>query len=144
MTEREAVNRPSWYERIGADEGVKALADRFYAVMDSEPRYQSLRAIHPANLSRSIERFYAFLSGFLGGPPIYWQKYGHPRLRMRHGSFPIDRPMARQWVSCMQDALDHSHLDESERLELLVRFAEVADFMRNQADPVDEPDRSDP
>ena len=135
MNETETPSADSWYAQLGGDACVRSLAEGFYRQMDEARTYGALRAIHPEDLSDSVERFYAFLSGFLGGPSLYWQRYGHPRLRMRHGRFPIDRPMARQWVACMSDALSQTRLSEDQQMRLLLRFAEVADFMRNRPDP---------
>ena len=123
------------YESIGGDAGVKALVDRFYHHMDTLPEAADIRAMHPKNLQSSIEKLYEFLSGWLGGPPLYMQKRGHPRLRMRHLPFAIDRTAATQWVLCMEMALAETQLNNLQRDFLLQRFAQVADFMRNQNEP---------
>ncbi len=73
-----------------------------------------------------------FLSGWSGGPQLYVQRFGHPRLRMRHFPFPIGTAERDQWLWCMNRALDESQLDPRAVEFLKTRFAEVADFMRNQ------------
>ena len=73
-----------------------------------------------------------FLSGWSGGPPLYVQRLGHPRLRMRHFPFAIGTAERDQWLWCMNKALDESQLDPRAVEFLKTRFAEVADFMRNQ------------
>lgn len=124
----------SLYERIGGEDGVRQLVERFYGHMDTNPDVAQIRAMHPANLQSSIDKLFEFLSGWLGGPQLYVQKRGHPRLRMRHAPFPINSAAAGQWMVCMEYALAESALDPLGRQSLVQRFTQVADFMRNQPD----------
>lgn len=75
-----------------------------------------------------------FLSGWSGGPQLYTEKFGHPRLRMRHMPFAIGSVERDQWLWCMNKALDEGGYDPRVVEFLKTRFAEVADFMRNQLD----------
>ena len=75
-----------------------------------------------------------FLSGWSGGPQLYIEKFGHPRLRMRHMPFAIGAVERDQWLWCMNKAVDESGLDPRVVELLKSRFGEVADFMRNQAE----------
>lgn len=75
-----------------------------------------------------------FLSGWSGGPQLYVERFGHPRLRMRHMPFQIGTIERDQWVWCMNKALEESQLDLRVVEYLKIRFAEVADAMRNQAE----------
>ncbi|MCO4762521.1 MAG: group II truncated hemoglobin [Myxococcales bacterium] len=125
---------PTPYDQIGGDDGVRALVDRFYGHMDTLPAAKEVRAMHPKNLDSSIEKLYEFLSGWLGGPQLYMQKRGHPRLRRRHMPFSINTEGARQWMMCMERALADADLSEPTRAMLLQRFEQVANFMRNQPD----------
>ena len=72
------------YEAIGGDAAVRALTHRFYVLMDTLPEAARCRAVHPQDLSGSEEKLYEYLTGWLGGPPLYTQKRGHPMLRRRH------------------------------------------------------------
>jgi hemoglobin len=72
-----------------------------------------------------------FLCGWLGGPPLYVEKYGHPRLRARHLPFPIGVGERDQWLACMTRALSEAEMDDSVRRQLLGAFARTADHMRN-------------
>jgi hemoglobin len=123
----------TFYEAVGGDAGVRALVDRFYDLMDSEPAFAGLRRLHPADLANSRERLYLFLSGWLGGPPLYIERHGHPRLRARHLPFPIGERERDQWLRCMGLALAEVGMPDFVREQLLARFAPVADFMRNQS-----------
>lgn len=127
--------KPQPYEILGGEAGVKRLVDLFYDAMESLPEAQEIRAMHD-DMPRAREKLYLFLSGWLGGPPLYWQKHGHPRLRMRHMPFAIDEKAAAQWMFCMAYALDAfqetNPLDETFVRNLLAAFAHTAQHMRNQ------------
>ncbi|HSJ87649.1 MAG TPA: group II truncated hemoglobin [Anaerolineales bacterium] len=122
----------SLYEMLGGEKGLRALVDRFYDIMDSSPQAERIRSFHAKSLKRSREKLFMFLSGWSGGPQLYVEKFGHPRLRMRHFPFSIGTVERDQWLWCMSKALDESHLDPRVLEFLKVRFGEVADFMRNQ------------
>ncbi|HRP63122.1 MAG TPA: group II truncated hemoglobin [Phycisphaerales bacterium] len=120
------------YTAIGGDAAVRALVDTFYDYMDREPAFATIRALHPPDLATSREKLYEFLSGWLGGPQLYIEKYGHPRLRGRHMPFPIGETERDQWLACMKLALDERNITGDIRTFLDSRFAHVADFMRNR------------
>jgi hemoglobin len=122
----------SLYELLGGEKGLRSLVDRFYDIMDSSPEAARIRSFHANSLKQSREKLFMFLSGWSGGPQLYVQKYGHPRLRMRHMPFAIGSVERDQWLWCMNKALEESHLDPRAVEFLKTRFAEVADFMRNQ------------
>jgi hemoglobin len=128
-------NARSPYEQIGGAAGVRTLVDRFYDLMDSLPEVGRIRALHAASLRGSREKLYLFLSGWLGGPGLYQQKYGQPMLRRRHLPFPIGREERDQWLLCMNRALEETVTDEGLRKHLGRAFFQVADHMRNQVEP---------
>lgn len=120
------------YERIGGEAAVRRLVDQFYDLMDEDPDYYGVRKLHPADLSSSREKLFMFLSGWLGGPQLFVEKFGHPMLRRRHMPFAIDTNERDQWMSCMNRAMEEIGLDEKLRAELGQAFWKTADFMRNQ------------
>ena len=122
------------YEAIGGDAGVRALVDQFYAHMDTLPSASAIRAMHPKDIQPSKDKLYEFLSGWLGGPPLYVEKRGHPRLRRRHMPFPINQDAADQWMACMKLALDETELNDMRREFLMQRFTQTANFMCNVGD----------
>ena len=122
----------SIYEMLGGEAGLKSLVDRFYDIMDSAPDAKGLRALHARSLKRSREKLFMFLSGWSGGPPLYTDAFGHPRLRQRHMPFSIGAKERDQWLWCMNKALDEGHFDPRVVEYLKTRFSEVADFMRNR------------
>jgi hemoglobin len=124
----------SLYERLGGETGLRSLVDRFYDLMDSSPEAVKIRSLHGKSLKPSREKLFMFLSGWSGGPQLYVERFGHPRLRMRHLPFPIGSVERDQWLWCMNKALDESQLDPRVVEYLKARFAEVADAMRNLAE----------
>jgi hemoglobin len=119
------------FELLGGEAGIRALVDRFYALMDSLPEAATIRAMHPADLTASRDKLLWFLVGRFGGPPMYEQRFGHPRLRMRHAPFAVDSAAAEAWMRCMDGALAEQVPDEAIRAELSSFFRQVAMFMRN-------------
>ena len=79
----------SHFDRIGGEATVRRLVKRFYELMDQLDEAKEIRRLHAKDLEDATDKLYMFLSGWLGGPPLYIEKYGHPRLRQRHISFPI-------------------------------------------------------
>jgi hemoglobin len=124
----------SLYEMLGGETGLRSLVNRFYDVMDASPEAARIRSFHAKSLNQSREKLFMFLSGWSGGPQLYIERFGHPRLRMRHFPFSIGSVERDQWLWCMNKALDESQLDPRVVEYLKIRFAEVADAMRNQVE----------
>ena len=77
------------YEKLGGEQGVLQLVKYFYDEMDGSEDLKELRATHSEDLTETREKLFLFLSGWLGGPSLYIEKHGHPRLRARHLPFKI-------------------------------------------------------
>ncbi len=121
------------YEAVGGDAAVRALADVFYDVVErSAP---TLAAMLPRDTSGSRQKLYEFLSGWLGGPNLYWERRGHPRLRLRHMPFDIGTAEAEEWARCMDEAIDLVGIPEPAASWLAGRLREVAVGLRNRPDP---------
>jgi hemoglobin len=120
------------FDAIGGEEAVRGLVQAFYDHMDRDAAFANTRALYPDDTTESREKLGDFLCGWLGGPPHYVQKYGHPRLRGRHMPFAIGERERDQWLSCMKLAMDERGIEGELRAFLDERFAHVADFMRNQ------------
>jgi hemoglobin len=120
------------YERMGGEQTVLKLVNRFYDLMDSIPEAKEVRDIHSPDLKIARERLFEFLSGWLGGPQLYVEKHGHPRLRQRHIPFPIGNKEHDQWLFCMFKAMQDIDLDDSLQEELKLSFRKTANFMRNK------------
>ena len=123
------------YDALGGADAVRRLVDRFYDLMDELPETYGLRQLHPADLTGSRQSLFEFLSGWFGGPPLYIEKKGHPRLRMRHMPFAIGPAERDQWMLCMRTALDEQVGDEALHQGVLNAFVQMADHMVNAAPP---------
>ncbi|MDN0076530.1 group II truncated hemoglobin [Crenobacter sp. SG2303] len=120
------------YQLLGGAGVVRWLTDRFYDIMDADPSVATLRAMHPVDLTTSREKLYMFLSGWLGGPPLYMETFGHPRLRARHLPFAVDEEARDQWMLCMRQAVGELICEDSLKQQLLEAFFNTADFIRNR------------
>jgi hemoglobin len=120
------------YQRLGGEPAVRALVDRFYDLMELDPAYAALRAMHPAELERSRDKLHWFLCGWLGGPAHYEHRFGHPRLRARHLPFSIGIAERDQWMACMLQAMNEQQLDPALAERLQAAFFNTADWMRNR------------
>ena len=123
---------PTALAALGGADKLRALVDRFYQLMDAQPEYYAIRKLHPQDLAGSAEKLYLFLSGWLGGPPLYQQKFGQPFLRARHLPFSIGVAERDLWLACMREALRDCHVEEDFAAALADAFAKTADHMRNR------------
>ncbi|MEQ1510507.1 MAG: group II truncated hemoglobin [Sphingopyxis sp.] len=115
------------YQRIGGSDAVHALVMRFYDVMDSDPAFARLRAIHAADLAPMRASLSGFLSGWMGGPRDW---FGQGKCVMSaHAPFVIDQELRDQWLAAMRIALDDVVEDVDLRALLDGGFARVADRM---------------
>lgn len=119
------------YDALGGELVVHRLAHRFYELMDELPEAHGLRKIHPESLAGSAQTLFEFLSGWFGGPSLYIEKHGHPRLRMRHFPYAIDEVKRNEWMLCMRLALTEIVADEHLRGALVEAFSQMADHMIN-------------
>tara|TARA_Y100001936_G_C16092403_1_gene687638 strand:+ start:392 stop:790 length:399 start_codon:yes stop_codon:yes gene_type:complete len=125
------------YKQMGGEVALQRLVDCFYDLMNDDPSYSVIRKLHPQELCSSREKLFMFLSGWMGGPSLYVEKYGEPRLRSRHLPFSIGVVERDQWLSCMNRAMDMIELDSELKKSLGLAFAQTADFMRNQSEQHD-------
>jgi hemoglobin len=125
-------SKATFFELLGGVEQIRALVERFYDVMDSDPKAANLRAIHAADLTEAREKLFMFLTGWTGGPQLYIERYGHPFLRRRHLPFAIGEEQRDQWMYCMVRAMHDIGVEEDVMRKLAEALWGVADFMRNQ------------
>ena len=121
------------FDRLGGEDAVRTLVDRFYDLMELEPAYAGLRALHPATLDGSRDKLFWYLCGWLGGPNHYIERFGHPRLRARHLPYAIGSAERDQWMACMTQALRDCGADPELAQALQRAFQGTADWMVNRA-----------
>jgi hemoglobin len=124
--------RQTPYESLGGNAAIRGLVDRFYDLMDTEPGFAGIRKLHKADLSQAREKLYLFLSGWLGGPQLYAERFGHPALRARHLPFAIGQAERDLWLECMSRAMQDVGTDEGLRQGLRDAFFKTADWLRNR------------
>ncbi|MBS0370311.1 MAG: group II truncated hemoglobin [Proteobacteria bacterium] len=122
------------YTELGGEETIRRLVHRFYELMDTLPEAWDVRQMHPEDLSGSEEKLFKYLTGWLGGPPLYEREFGHPRLRARHLPFAIASRERDQWLMCMETAFDECLPQGPLRDKLWAAILGLADHMRNRVD----------
>ena len=119
------------YLLIGEAKGLQKLVDQFYFYMDSMPEARECRSLHGVSLASANSKLFMFLSGWLGGPSIYIEKYGHPKMRRRHFPFKIGIRERDQWLLCMRRSMDDMKLNKEFDGYLYESFKSFAEHMRN-------------
>lgn len=122
----------SHYELIGGAQKIRVLVTRFYELMDALPEAYGIRRMHAEDLQSANDKLFKFLSGWMGGPQLFVEEYGHPMLRRRHLPFAIGDAERDQWMLCMNQALIDVVEDAALRQDLSEAFTRVADHMRNR------------
>ncbi|MCK5353846.1 MAG: group II truncated hemoglobin [Methyloprofundus sp.] len=119
------------YSLMGGEKHILSLVERFYFYMDTLPEAKELRAIHAPDLSSTKAKLFKFLSGWLGGPDLFQQEYGHPRLRQRHFPFKVDQQARDQWMLCMNKALYEVAMPDQLRKNIAKALDDLATHMIN-------------
>lgn len=121
------------YDKIGGFEVIDKLVDDFYQIMSTDPLAEDCLATHSGrDIRESAEKLKFFLSGWTGGPQLYLEKYGHPRLRARHFPFKIGAKEGDQWLYCMRKALLQSPIKPELQEELLNAFSGMTKLVQNR------------
>ena len=118
----------SIYEMVGGDPTFQKLVDVFYARVEAD---EVLRPMFPDDLEPGKHWQFLFLTQFFGGPARYQSQRGHPRLRLRHAPFPIDRLARDHWLAHMLAAIDEVGIAEPALSEMLTYFERASAFMMN-------------
>ena len=124
------------FEALGGAEGVRALVDRFYDLVDSAPEAATIRKLHAASLKASREKLTLYLTGWTGGPQVYVERYGHPMLRARHLPFSIGIRERDEWLWCMERAISERPMPDEVRQFLIGKLRPLADHMRNRPEEI--------
>jgi hemoglobin len=119
------------YAQLGGDLRVRALVDRFYDLIERDPAYAVIHRLH-SDVARARDKLYWYLSGWLGGPNLYIERFGHPMLRARHLPFSIGFAERDAWLACMQQAMRETDVPDELREALASAFFRTADWMRNR------------
>jgi hemoglobin len=122
------------YQILGED-GIRELTSTFYDIMDSLPEAAGLRAMHAKDLSVMKEKLADYLIGWMGGPPLYAEKYGTVCMTTPHEPYHIGPAERDQWLLCMDKALEQTGASD-ELIEMLkIPLFRIADAVRNKQGP---------
>jgi hemoglobin len=121
------------YEILGKD-GIKQLAHVFYEVMDEMPQAADVRAMHADNLDHIKRMLNAYLTGWMGGPPVYQALKGTVCLTDPHEPFRIGPKERDQWLMCMDEALKRINAADELKDMLKKPMFQVAEAVRNCED----------
>lgn len=114
------------FERIGGHPVLRAICERFYDLMDEDPAYAELRAMHAADLSEMRASLPLFLAGWAGGPRDWFEANPGKCMMSAHGSFRINSDTAVQWSEAMRRAIADSEVADREIADAM---ADVLDRM---------------
>ena len=118
------------YELIGGEAAVRRLADRFYEIMDTDPAAARIRAMHGEDLTPIRQLLFEFLSGWLGGPPLYFQRTEHRCIMSAHRPYAIGETERDQWMACMRRAMDECGVAPQLRALMEQAFMKMANAFR--------------
>lgn len=128
------LKKKSLYDRIGGEEGLRTLVETFYDIIEYEAKGRELHLLHLRGhgvAHSRIEQF-NFLSGFLGGPQLYIEKYKHSNVREMHVHVEIDQAARDLWLDCMLIAIGRVGLPTDVKDELMANFTRVAFQLQNK------------
>ncbi len=129
MEERDGYEKKA-FDLLGGINGVKDLANCFYDLMEELPDAQKIRDMHPVNLEATRENLALFLSGWLGGPQLYNEKFGSANLAGIHVHFDIGFAERDMWLNCMDAALKKQPIEKELQAYLIERFRIPAEKIR--------------
>jgi len=120
------------YDALGGEQGIRQLCREFYLAMDALPEAEHIRRMHSESLVEVEEKLFEYLSGWLGGPPLYSKKYGRICLTEPHEPYAIGPNARDQWLLCMDVALDK--VGASEELKEIMKqpLFGIANAVRNK------------
>lgn len=105
MTHKEYGFEDGSYIAAGQIDGIRRLVNDFYNIMSQEEFAAKIFAMHPSDTDLSKDKLSCFLSGWLGGPRLYKEKYGGIAIPKYHAPLTIASPERDAWLQCMQLAL---------------------------------------
>lgn len=120
------------YQLLGGEDGVRRLCDAFYDCMEQLPEAADIRRMHGEDLSAIRQKLFEFLSGWLGGPHLYAQKYGSICMTGPHRPYAIGPKERDQWLLCMDRALERIGASNELKAMLERPLQAIADMVRNR------------
>ncbi len=120
------------YDLVGGEAAVQRLVNRFYDYMDELPEARRLRDIHAPDLGPMRQKLFEFMSGWLGGPPLYFKRADAKCMGSAHQPFAIDAQLRDQWMLCMSRALDDVPMESGLRQKIERALQQMTEALRNR------------
>jgi hemoglobin len=118
------------YERVGGAAALRRITDRFYTLMDESPGARGIRAMHAGDLAPMRQKLFEFMSGWLGGPNLYFTRSDRKCMGAAHAVFQIGESERDQWLGCMREALQEAGVEAGLRERIDAALYRMADMMR--------------
>lgn len=118
----------SYYDKIG-EENIRKLIHDFYEGIKQDP---VMSPMYEGDFEGAEERLFLFMIQYLGGPTTYSEQRGHPALKRRHFTFPVDDESISAWLNNMRAALNKSNIQNQYKEFLWTYFKNTAEFLRNR------------
>jgi hemoglobin len=128
----QAIREKTPYEIMGGEPAVRLIVERFYDIMDSAPEAAGIRAMHAPDLGPMRQLLFEFLSGWLGGPPLYFQRPDHRCIGSAHAEYAIGTAERDAWLLCMDRAMEDCGVSRKVREMLDPAFRRMAEMFRNR------------
>ena len=134
------MDRPAYgegdasFQAAGQQEGIRALVDAFYDKMGTDPRFETIYAMHPDDIEESRDRLARFLCGWLGGPSLYNEKYGTIRIPSAHSHLQITSVERDQWLNCMSESVAQQPFSASFKVYLMEQLYVPAEGVRRKCE----------
>lgn len=119
------------FQTAGGFDGIKQLVDDFYNAMETLPQAKHIRDMHSPDLDESRDKLTRFLTGWLGGPKLFSEKYGPIRIPVAHRHLSIGPAERDAWLACMQVAVNKQDYPQDFRDYLMAQLYVPAERSRN-------------
>jgi len=124
------------FQAAGREVGIRKLVDDFFARMGSDPRFETIHAMHPEDKEVSRDKLARFLCGWLGGPKLYQEKYGGISIPRVHEHLAIATPERDQWLSCMRETVAEQPFDAEFKTYLMQQLFVPAEGVRRRVEKI--------
>jgi hemoglobin len=124
------------FQAAGKEVGIRKLVDDFFARMGSDPRFETIYAMHPEDKEVSRDKLARFLCGWLGGPRLYQEKYGGISIPRVHEHLAIATPERDQWLTCMRETVAEQPFDAEFKTYLMQQLFVPAEGVRRRVEKI--------
>lgn len=100
------------FYRLGGHATMQAICNRFYDLMDTDPAYAELRAMHAPDLARMKQSLAGFLAAWAGGPRDWFEQNPGKCMMSAHKPYVINKQVAGQWGDAMKRAVAEVTCDD--------------------------------